>query len=427
MGLQYPPAPANNKDYMIPPTADTAACLPRRALLIAVLAFAGCWAVLTAVWAVPFLLGRAVHPIWWGRISFSLVPAMRVVFDGPLAMYDGDLGWTGATGYAYLPLPALLEAVPVFADVRLLWGSSLDAWGGRPLWRLVLGVWAPSASAGFLAYAAARRVGERAVAPVAVAAVASASILGWAHFEDVLLAAALIAACSGSRIGGAASLLIKQTAAAMALPMLWQRRRDPRFLLAVIGGAALVLAPFALATPGEFSAAMTAASTVRYPDEIDYEYLPTVRGIVPWSSYMHGRVAWVAASAVFAVWAARRRWHPLTATAVIAAARCPLFEPWPEPSHFTAGFVLCAAAAGMRSTRAAWACAAAAVVFRCWYADWWPMAWHFPELPAWPDWHTAPWWQAGIWWAVALPLVLIPAALAARGAATPAARPWALR
>ena len=149
---------------------------------------------------------------------------------------------------------------------------------------------------------------------------------------------------------------------------------------------------------------------------------------MPWPSFTVGRAAWIAAAAAFAVWSARRwQLHPLTATAVIAAARCPLFEPWPEPSHFTAGFVLCSAAAGMRSTRAAWACAAAAVVFRCWYADWWPMAWHFPELPAWPDWHTAPWWQAGIWWAVALPLVLMPAALAARGAATPAARPRALQ
>ena len=67
------------------------------------------------------------------------------------------------------------------------------------LWVYAYLLWAPSASVGLLAYATARRVGEGAVTPVAVAAATSACIIGGAHFEDVLLTAALIAACSGSQ------------------------------------------------------------------------------------------------------------------------------------------------------------------------------------------------------------------------------------
>ena len=329
-------------------------CPPRRALLIAVLAFAGCWMALTAVWGLMALRPDAGPPGW--ASYWHTDAAVRVAERGPLALYDGS-------GYPYLPLPAMLDSLTVAAG-KAVFGHPAVAWGGMTLWAYAYVLWASSVSVGVLAYAAARRIDVRAVAPVAVAAIASAGILGWAHFEDVLLAAALIAACSGSRIGGAASLLLKQTAAALALPFLWANRRDPRFLLAVIGGAALVLAPFVLATPGEFSdGVLFASNTSPSPDEVGAPRVFTVRGLVPWPSFTVGRAAWIAA----------------------------------------------------------------AVVFRCWYADWWPMAWHFPELPGWPSWDTASGWQAALWWTVALPLVLMPAALAARGAATPATRPRAQR
>ena len=395
-------------------TYDAASrCPPRKALLIAALVFASCWIAATAVFAVPGLAGRADSLIS-APPSWHTLAALRIADNGPLSLYQGQLSWAD-TGYQYLPLPALLDSVTVVAG-KALFGHPAVSWGGMTLWVHVYVAWGRSAAMALLAWAVARRCGERLVAPVVLAAAVSGA--AGPHFEEALLCAALIAGCGGSRLGGAASLLVKQTAAAMTLPLLWARRRDRRFLLAAVGGAALVLAPFALAdTDGFLRGVLFAAS------DVDYALVRgpwTVRGLVPWPSYVEGRIVWVAASAVFAVWAARRGWSPLAAAAVIAAARNPLFEAWPEHTHFAAGFVLCAAAAGGRSQRAAWAACAAAAAFRLWYADWgfWGVASgldtpFFPELPVWQRWDTASIWQVLIWWAVALPLIAVPAWCAA--------------